>query len=190
MRRAAVVVVALTALLGACGDRGPEESTAEPDPASGCRRFVLFEDTDWTSQEAVDHPEDFGAWPEPGLDWYSEFERFTPLSDGAVEGVSLRVSGHDLGIDDLRDQLPGIELQEHGGNTQLFAGSGVDGQPSVVAKPVSDGYTLVLLSYGLDVEELVRVVSQARPVCQREWVEAGGQILDCLPTEPGCMTGS
>ena len=190
MRRAAVVVVALTALLGACGDSGPGESSAELDPTSECTRFVLFEDADWTFREAVDYPEDSGAWPEPGLDWYSEFERFTPLSDGAVEGVSLRVSGHELGIDDLRDQLPGIELEDHGGNAQLLTGSGIDGQPSVVAKPVSDSYTLLLLSYELDVEELVQVISETRPVCQQEWVEAGGQILDCVPTEPGCMTGS
>ncbi len=65
MRRAAVVVVALTALLGACGDSGRGESSAEPDPASECRRFVLFEDADWAFREAVDYPEGSGAWPSP-----------------------------------------------------------------------------------------------------------------------------
>lgn|GEM_PF-4942334 len=167
-----------------------------PQPlTTGSLRCALLENANWESREAVDYPEDLGALGavEPSLDWYSDFERFTPSSDGqSGEGVSLRISGHNVGIDDLRGQLPGIELQEHGeGDTGLLVGSGRDGGPSsVVAKPVSDTYTLLLLSYGLDVDDLVRVTSEIRPACEQEWVDAGGQILDCVPAEPDCIAGS
>lgn len=144
--------------------------------------------------EAIDYPEDGGLMEgvEPSLDWYGEYERFIPSADGdSVEGVSLRLSGHHAALDEHQDELRGFDPKEREiDGRRAFAGIGPDGAPSIVTMAVADDYTLMLLSYGLELEELMDIASAVEWVCQPAWVEAGGQVLDCLPTEGGCVEDS
>ena len=156
-------------LLAACQDG---DTDAQGDRASKCDRFALLENDDWELREAVDRQADDVAHPgDPDLDWYSEFERFVPLSDDRVEGVSLVISGHDVAVEDLQRQLTNVRFRRHPETSKLLVGSATNG-PSIVLKRVSDSYTLRLLSYGLEVDELVQITAETRPACKAEWVEA------------------
>lgn len=160
-------------LLAACQGGDPDEPDAKGERVSGCDRFVLFENEDWDLREAIDRqPEDAALPGDPDLDWYSEFERFVPSSDDLTEGVSLVISGHAVAADELRRQLTNVELRKHPDQPDLLVGSSTDGPSSVVLKPLSATYTLRLLSYGLDVDELVEVTDETRPVCEEEWVQS------------------
>lgn len=163
-------------------------STCENDGDAG--PYFLVGNRDWRFKEAIDYPEDgaLSGGSEPSLDWYAEYERFTPpADDGSFEGVSLRMSGHHAALDEHLDELRGFDPTEREiDGTRAFVGTGPDGAPTVVTVAVVDDYTLMLLSYGLDLEELTDAAAVVERVCQPAWVEAGGQVLDCLPTEPGC----
>lgn len=193
--RALVAVVVIVVLAPGCsdGDDGARDVTAdlacESDGDAG--PYFLFDHQDWQFMEAIDYPEDGGLMEgvEPSLDWYGEYERFIPSADGdSVEGVSLRLSGHHAALDEHHDELRVFDPTEREiDGARAFVGVGPDGAPSVVTMAVADDYTLMLLSYGLELEELTDAALVVRRVCQRAWVEAGGQVLDCLPTEPGCI---
>lgn len=189
--RLMLALVAIPTLLGSCGEAESGESTVGADSSSDCTRFFVLDDPGWDFHEAIDYPEDLGPLGavEPSLDWYAEFERLIPSADGqSVEGVSLRLSGHDVGVETFRAELVGFELERlEGDDTMLIARSGAGGQPSVVVRPVGGSYTFMLLSYGLDTDELVEVAAATRSVCEQEWVDAGGQVLSCMPSEPGCV---
>lgn len=176
-------------LLGGCTDDGGDGVGGSD--ASDCGRFVVFDEPAWELLEAIDYPEDVGALGvgEPGLDWYSEFQRVEPAAaDGSAEGVSLRISGHTVGLAEFRrGMIGGDALQERqGAEGPTLVSPGTDVEPSVLARSVTDEYTLMLLSYGLDLDELTEVASGTHPACEQEWLDAGGRILDCIPTEPGC----
>jgi hypothetical protein len=178
----------LVGLLAACGDSDGDDAGTP----SECTRFVLFDHPEWEFHEAVDYPDDLGesaAAYGPHLDWYSEFERLVPAPDGeSVESTSLRIAGQTAGLAEFGDSLPGTDLTERQGpkGAELVS-AGAEGEPSVLAQSITDDYTLELLSYGLDLDELTEVAAATRPACEQEWLDAGGQILDCMPTEPGCV---
>jgi len=179
-------------LLAGCAD--DDNSGAGRSDALDCGRFVVFDEPAWDFLEAVDYPEDLGSFGEiePGLDWYSEFERIEPAADGASsEGVSLRISGHSIGLAEFRREMPGgDEFQErHGEDGLTLLIPSTDVEPSVLVRSVTDDYTLMLLSYGLDLDELTEVAAATRPACEQEWLDVGGRILDCMPTEPDCDGG-
>lgn len=178
----------LLSTAAACGSDGGVGDD-EKLPAS-CARFLLFDNEDWELKEAVDYPQDLGRLGEvdPGIDWYSEFERFVPLEDGTGEqGLSLRLTGYSVPLSEILDR-PGIpdlgELESDG--RQTFQGQAPDGSGSVVAWPVDSAYTIVVFGQGLAAEELAEAVRQTRAVCEDDWVEGGGVVLGCMPTEPGC----
>lgn len=177
-------------LVGACGEGG--DDSAGDDASSDCTRFVLLDEADgWEFREAVDYPEDlgdFGSSVGPTLDWYAEYERLDPAADGqSVEGVSLVLSGHDVGLAEFRSRHLGGELEERqGAEGAMLVRPGGEGEPSELAQSSREGYTIQAVSYGLDLEELIQVVSATRPACQQQWLDAGGKILDCVPTEPDC----
>lgn len=192
--RPTITLVGLAVLGIGCATTGDDEPDGDATDCgfdAGPTHYFLFDDANWTLQEAVDYPEDLGALGavEPSLDWYTEHERFVPGADLAtVEGLGLRLSGHVVGIDEHQAELAGASLQ---GATiaglPALTGVGQDGEPTLVTMSVADGYTLMLLTYGLDLDELVTVATEVRAVCETEWIDAGGQILDCVPTDPGCI---
>lgn len=190
LRQLVVVAVSISTVLCACGASDTDERGVD-GVSSSCGRFHILDGGDWEFRQAVDYPEDLGslAEVEPSLDWVSEFERFVLIDDQTVEGISLRISGHRVGLEDFQSELVAIALQERddiSGET-VFVGSGPEGEPSIVARPVDNDYTVMLLSYGLDTNELIQVAAAIRPACQEEWLDAGGQVLDCMPTDPDCI---
>jgi len=183
------VLLVLSLLGGACTDGPPAENSQKshgPDEsAEKCGRFVVFERDDWTFKEAVDYPRDIGDWPQPHLDWYAEFERFIQVSADTQRGERLTIAGFTAGLDLIREQLPpGVQLEDKGG---VLAASGMEPPDALIAKPVRQDYTLTF-SGDVGEEELTQVSDQARSVCEKEWLEAGGKVLDCMPTEPGCIS--
>ncbi len=195
LRSALIALSLVAALAGGCsngedgGQDGTAGSTCQNDGGAG--PYFLFEHEDWEFKGATDLPEDLGPMEaiEPSLDWYAEHERLTPSTDGAmVEGVSLRLSGHDADLDEHQDELSGFDAEEQLINgVRALAGIGPDLAPTVVTVTVTNDYTLMLLSYGLELEELIDLAARrVHQVCQPEWIEAGGEILDCLPADPGC----
>ena len=199
MRRSILLLVfaSFAVLAGACSgdDEGSEDRTAGTscETGEGGSHYFVFAAPDWEFREAVDYPDDLGPLEavEPTLDWFAEHERLTPSADGqTVEGVSLRLSGHDASLDEQRSELVGADLRDQQiGGTRALAGIGPDGAPTVVTMAVADDYTLMLLSYGLDLEELIQIAADVQPACEQEWIEAGGEILECMPTDPDCAPG-
>lgn len=176
----------------ACGSKGGtgEAVGQDVEQSSSCARFVLFDSEDWELREAVDYPDDLGRLGEldPGIDWYSEFERFVPLKDGTgTQGLYLRLTGYSVALAEILEK-PGLPvLAEHDEEgRQIYQGRSPDGSLSVVAWPIGSAYTIVLFGQGLAVDELAAAATETRPVCQDDWVESGGVVLDCMPTEPGC----
>lgn len=185
MHRLLAGMAVLAGLLAACGDSGSDDAGTP----SECTRFVLFDDADWDFHEAVDYPEDGVLVGDPGLDWYSEFEKVEPALDGSAEGTSLRISGHAVGLTEFRREfISDATLEEREGADGLTLVSPANEvEPSVLVRSVSDDYTLMLLSYGLELDELTEVAAATRPVCEKAWLDAGGRVLDCMPTEPDCV---
>lgn len=186
------MVVALA--IAACGDEADQVASKPPTTCESGDRYFVFQDSAWELKEAVDYPDDLGplASTEPDLDWYAESERFVPLADSsAVEGQSLRLSGHRSGLDQYAAQLLGADLNEtQVGGRRALVGIGADGKPALLTVEVGSDYTFMLLSYELDPAELVDAAARVDAVCQAEWVAAGGQILDCVPAEPDCEGGT
>jgi hypothetical protein len=180
----------LAGLLAACWD----SDGGDAGTPSECTRFVLFDDAEWDLQEAVDYPDDLGesaAAVGPNVDWYAEFERFTSAADGdSVERTSLVISGQTAALAEFGDSLPGTELPaRQGPKGPELVSPGAEGEPNVLAQSITEDYTLMLLSYGLDLDELTEVAAATRPVCEQEWLDAGGRVLDGMPAEPNCDTG-
>lgn len=185
-------------LLAACGGEDGADEVAvgasagdapcPEDEDSG--PYFLYEGDGWEFRSGTDYPPDDGplARVETSLDWFAEHERFTPSTDGAtVEGVSLRLSGHEADVAGQRNELQGFRTEdaEVDGHS-AYTGVSPDGEPTVVGVAIGDGYTVMLLSYGLDVDELVEVASSIEQVCQEAWIGAGGRVLTCAPLAPAC----
>lgn len=198
-RRAALtlLLILIAALAASCGDddgadqvagtSGGDDMCPEDD---GVGPYFLYENEGWDFRSGADYPA--GTSPlgrvEPSLDWFVEYERFTPSSDGtSVEGVSLRVSGHAADVDSQRGELLGFRTEDaEVAGRSGYTGVSPEGEPTVVSMAVEDGYTVMLLSYGLALDDLTQVASAIERVCQSGWVEAGGRVLTCDPLDPDC----
>lgn len=185
-------VIAVSLTVGGCTAGG--DDTPALDSSNDCQevgRYFVFEDPEWEFREAVDYPPDLGLLEagQPSLDWYVEHARIVPTSDpGTTEGQHLSISGHEAGIADHARELVGAELSEtQVDRRRAFVGTGPGGTPNLVTVATRDDFTIMLLSYELASDELIRLASELEPVCRREWIEAGGQVLDCLPWEAGCI---
>lgn len=191
--RAGVAFVVTGLAIGACGGQGDRPASMSASSCEAGDRYFVFQDPAWKLKEAVDYPDEVAglAVSEPDLDWYSEHERFLPLANSStVEGQRLRVSGHEAGAAEHTSQLRGAELTEKQvGGRRALVGRGEQGAPALLTLEIRDDYTLMLLSYELEPGELVEAAGRLDAVCQHEWVDAGGQILDCVPTEPDCVGG-
>jgi hypothetical protein len=141
----------------------------------------------WELREAVNlaAPGPLAA-DEPSLDWYAEYERLVPIA-GGEEGHDVRLSGHTAGLAEHRSELRGFDATEGdiNGRSALW-GVGADGKPAVVTIAFDERYTIMALSYALELDDLRRVATQLLPTSQNEWIAHGGKILECLPTDPAC----
>lgn len=184
-------------LLASCGDDADQGVNTASGVCAGGEEagpYFLYEDPDWEFRGATDYAADVRPLEaaEPGLDWTAEYERLTPSSDGAtVEGASLRLSGHEVDLATLRRELPGFRTDEADvAGRPAYTGVSPEGAPTLVGLAIDPGYTVMLLSYGLDLDELVRIAESVEQVCQPEWLAAGGEVLDCNRFEPGCTAAS
>lgn len=192
----AVVVLALSA--GCSSDDGDEEPSATfgsvpTSVVDTAPQHMLLNADGWERGEAVrplTRPEAMERI-EPSLDWWAEHERFEPIL-GGVEGADVRLSGHHVGLDDQASELVGFQATAGtvAGRRALF-GTSSEGTPAVVLLELDPHYTIMVLSYALSVDELREVSEHLEPVSEDDWLAAGGQILECLPPDPGCSpTGS
>ena len=167
---------------------GPVESpTTAADGAS--TRYVLLERPDWQLQEAVDYRAGLGSFgqAEPDLDWYAEYVGpRTDHDDRSFTVPTARVSGHTAGLEALRTRLVGFEFgsDDLGGRRALVA-EAADRGPGVVLVELEADYSVMVLSYD-DVVDLRDLADGVVPVDEQQWMEAGGQLVDCVPSEPGC----
>lgn len=194
LRRAPLTLMLIAVLIASCGggDGADEVEAAATNCADdgGAGPYFLYERDGWEFRGGADYPADADplARVEPSLDWFVEYERFTRASsDATVEGVSLRLSGHEIAIDDQREELVGFRTEgaEIAGRS-AYTGVSPEGEPTVVGMAVDDAYTIMLLSYGLGLDELIEAASHIEQACQAAWIEAGGRVLTCDPLDPDC----
>lgn len=150
-------------------------------------RYAVLDLDGWELRGAVDYETD----PDFGdhTDWWAEHERFGPVDDnGNFEGVSVRLSGHSVAVDDLADTLTdyGFVFTRAPAGPDRVAGAGRNNGPNVVIWSLTDDYALMVLSYELDTTELAELADTSRPVSTEDWTSAGGEILPCLPGSQGC----
>lgn len=197
IRSVAPFAAVLAMLVGSCGDEPDQVANTAPGLCAsdgGAGPYFLYEHPDWEFRSGADYPADAGPLQrvEPSLDWFVEYERFTPSSEGAtIEGVSLRLSGHEADLATQREELLGFQTDEaESSGRSAYTGVSPDGKPTVIGVEVDAGYTVMLLSYGLGVDELVEIAAAIEQVCQQAWVDAGANILTCDPLAAGCISPS
>ena len=198
------VVLALTS---ACGDGASEDrvssagdtssSSAAGGPAppvtttadAAPPQHVLLERPGWQLHEAVDYRAGPGPLSdgEPELDWYAEYEG--PRIDHDARSFTVptaRISGHAATLEALSAQLTGFAfVSEDVGGRQAVVAAPADRRPGIVIVALGAGYSVMALSYD-DVVDLRHLAAGLAPVDEQQWVAAGGQVLDCVPFEPGC----
>ena len=186
----------LAALLGTgCGSEGGSDQTVDATKAcpddGGAGPYFVYRSMDWFFHGATDYPDDLRTLGEvePSLDWFAEYEHYIPgLDDNPTQGASLRSSGHDVALATQRKELVGFQAEDTEiAGRHAYTATGPGGEPTVVGLDVGTDYTVVLLSYGLELRALVAVSRQIEQLCQADWIEAGGQLLDCMPIDPGCV---
>lgn len=167
---------------------GSGQSSQGTAPAADTQ-YLLLDHPQWQLQEAVDYRAGLGQLGElePDLDWYAEYEG-TQIDgdDGAFTIPSITFSGHTAGLEERADQLPGFgfRAEDTGGRRTLVAApSGAN--PGVVLLELAPDYSVTLLSYD-EVVDLRDLAARLTPVDERQWIAAGGQMIDCVPLEPGC----
>ena len=168
-RGLALVLAALVLTVGCSSSTGEKADTTPQGSV-----YVVPETEGWTLREARKPATDDSvvAKVEPGLDWYAEYESY-PDPDRPRR---VRLSGHDVSIADLERSLAGFDLHTRDvGRFEARVGAGPDG-PRVVLLPVADDYTVVNLSYELDVEQLVQWSTSLRMVDEAGWIARGGVV--------------
>lgn len=184
----ALLLCGLFAALPACSsDPATVETELDSSAANEGGRYAILDSKGWELREAVKSLAGEGSRTlEPSRDWWAEYERLVPV-DGGREGQDVRVSGHDVSLVEHRNELQGVVAQEGevNGRPALLA-VGPEGQPAIVTIAFAERYTIMVLSYALPLEELRRVATQLVPADEIEWMAHGGEIIECLPTDPRC----
>ena len=169
---------------------GATESPAPTDPDESPTRYVVLERPGWQLQEAVDYRAGLGSFGEvePDLDWYAEYVGpQIDHNDRSFTVPTARVSGHAAGLEAVRARLVGFEFgPEDLVGRQALVAAAAERSPGVVIVELEAEYSVMVLSYD-DVVDLRDLAGRLVPVDEREWVAAGGQLLDCVPFEPGCV---
>ena len=73
---------------------------------------------------------------------------------------------------------------------RALAGPAPGGTPTIVALAVEHDYTLGVVSYGLEIDELVGVTERIDRMCQTEWLRSGGRLAECLPADTACLAST
>lgn len=182
----------------------PRPATATPSPtpdaaatpsSPGCARLHLIDPEGWELRESIDYPTDLGEFADiaPNLDWYSEYERFEPIGNETVESFYLSIWGLTADTATVIAESPsaaaspnGFEEIDADGRTMLTTTIPEVPAEVVVLIDAGDDYSLQLFSNGMNPTELQQLALTARPVCEDEWLRAGGVVLDCSPFDPDC----
>lgn len=206
--RSAIAATVFLLLAGACGDGTTTEeqvqSGSDTPSSSGARdpaespvttaevastQYALLERSDWHLQEALDYRAGLGPLGEiePDLDWYAQYEG--PRIDHDDDSWTIptaKLAGYTAGLEALRSQLPGFEFgsEDVGGRPALVAAA-ANRNPAVVILELQADYSVSILSYD-DVVDLRYLAAGLVLVDEQQWVTNGGQMLDCVPFEPGC----
>lgn len=182
---------ALAAALASCSSDDSGPTASKVDTSGDNSVYVVFHDPQWTLKEAVKPLGGLGPaeTAERSLDWFAEYERFVRIT-GGEEGLDLRFSGHSVGLAEHDKELRGIGLT-HGDSARRPSSWGVspEGKPAVVNVGFEKGYTVMVLSHALSVEEVRAVAARLLPVTQAQWREHGGKIVDCALMDPACAKG-
>lgn len=185
LRWLALLLCGLFAALPACSsDTGTELDSSAANEGG---RYAILDSEDWELREAVKSLAGEGPRTlEPSRDWWAEYERLLPV-DGGHQGQDLRISGHNVSLVEHRNELRGFDAQEGdvNGRPALLA-VGPEGQPAIVTMAFAERYTIMVLSHALPLDELRRVATQIVPADEIEWMAHGGEIVECLPTDPRC----
>ncbi len=170
-RRGLPLVIAAFVLTAACGSAPRRDEVDSPSHPS---IYFVCEARGWTLRQARNPAADdpVSSKVEPTLDWYAEYERYSAPN----HSESVRVSGHDVSIAELEKTLAGFELRTRdAAKYEARVGSGPDG-PRVVLLPVAGDYTVLTLSYELDLRELIQWSTSLRAVDEADWTAHGGVI--------------
>jgi len=182
------VAASLVALLGCHDDGSPDSAVATPSVDGGPIHFVRLDDAAWELGEAV-RPLAVTAPMralEPSLDWWSEHRRDQP-TDGGIEGLDVRLSGHHVGLERQVEELTGFDgTPTMVGQRRAIAATSPEGAPTVVSIELAPDYTVMVLSYALSADELAGVAANLTDVSVDEWTAAGGQVVPCAPPSPAC----
>jgi hypothetical protein len=154
----------------ACSDRATQSG---PNQVS----YALIRDPGWTLHEAIDpHPHDPLTTAErPPLDWWAEYVQMSPS-----ESRMVRLSGHRASFAETRAELEmlGFALEDvTAGRWTGARGTSVDDQvgPQVVVLD-AEGWSLLMLSYELELGPLTELAAAVEVVDESTWVSAGGVI--------------
>jgi hypothetical protein len=172
--RAVTTLIVLTFLTG-CSESSDAERAAPP--ARRVSEYAVLTSDAWTLQEAIDPPPDdpIAGVERPPLEWYSEYVRTV-----GNESQMVRLSGHQARLDETQAELEslGFGFADVAVEGWSAVGGSAPGDPSGPAIILLDGdeATLMLLSYELDLDELVGTATGIEPVSKAAWVDAGGVI--------------
>jgi hypothetical protein len=162
----AVLVLAAFISIAACSS-GSDQRSAETEP------FALLEADGWQlrGSGSPGASGDSTVRAEPGMTWYVEYERLVPVAAG-TEGQDLRLSGHEVPLEDHVGQLRYPFDQTMIDGRSAATHSGADG-PSMVVIAVEEERTVLLLSYALTVPELRQLAeTETRFVDEAAWLDA------------------
>ncbi len=176
LRRVARLVAAVMAatLLG-CGQSQAPAADPLPLPRSPSGSvYFLPAPGSWRQGEAR-NPATAPNPVEASLDWYAEYERFPD----PTRSEHVRVSGHAASTTVLQQtELRGFRFARVDGERwpATHARSPDTAGPTVILFSVATDFTLMVLSYQLDLESLLEWSRSLEPVSEAAWVAAGGVV--------------
>lgn len=169
-----LVVGALAVAVAACASSSTRHAGTSTRAGGKDAHYLIRPRDQWTLKEAIDPPPgSLATKAEPSLDWYAEYEK-----SSTNESQQVRVSGHAADIDTVRARLMGFQLKPTTvGTRPALAGTSTDpAGPSVVLFSMNTTYTAMVLSYELNVEDLINWAATLTPATQAQWIASGGRV--------------
>jgi hypothetical protein len=150
--------------------------------------FMQLRSAVWERDEAIRtlaQPPAFAA-VEPSLDWWEEYHRDQPIPGGA-ESQDLRISGHRVALDKQVAELKSFDTQPaQVGERRAVLATSAEGEPVAVSIAVRPDYTVMALSYALNMEELAALAEALEPISEDDWLASGGRVVECAPATSDC----
>ena len=173
--RQAIRVCVVAGVLASCSSAAPPTAPTAGEASPLQSLYFVTGAPGWPAAKEAYKPrpdDPITSRSEPTLDWYAEHERFRDPS----HSQAVRLSGHHVPIAQLESSLTGLKLRSRPvRGVQARAGS-APGGPQIVLLPVSPRYTVMVLSYELNIEELIEWTKALRAVDEAGWLAAGGVI--------------